>query len=745
MPCRAVPLPDRRTSYARWTMDDERSQEDGRDADGDGDGDAAADPTPVRRRGTIACRRCRRLRTKCVHDGGAAPCEMCRLAGAQVSAQCAFPRRGERDFDRQFRRRPVLVDDVRFVKPETPSTAAADYHVAGGQAVHAAGAHRGKLLDPGAMQPGSSLQLSSTAALLENPLPPPEEIVEGCRIFVTSYFQLGFIPKAVFLEGLVRQPSSVSKFLLATILSISARFTPSLIRRYGSAAGATDYFLEVSKSMVPEEMYQPSLERIQAFFLLAIARWGNGDRDRSNMDMGVAVRMAGLRKLHCEESYAVDKTSSAEDVVQSESARRVFWMIQSQENLHSGYLTPSPFPLEDVTTLLPCDEGDFAFGVIPAERAAVAGTPPALANPALVSSPTRCLFATLIQAHGLWGKVSRRACRTDYVVNRAPPWDANSEFHRATTELREWEESLPAKHEFSVWNLRGWKSESLHLAYLSVTMVLRLSNIVTRRIYLDDMLLTLTNESPGQPLEPSTPTMANVNDQRGQTYPKPLSSTTRSYGVAPPGFWHKMSEELFSNVWELHEQVDAYFSMRTPDEGFPQILVFCVYMCGSLASYLWRYPALCPKLAQSAELMAQRSLEVLSELHAAWPTSSKWQMGLQQITNPLHVREQGAIARQKSNRAATKVPTQLRPTSMPVPVNNFQPMTAPVDHRPTVPEGMLGELVNVLPNGNSNLVRLGNMQMNALPNELFDAELNAFLQGDFHYNLVDGWQYDPMG
>ncbi|KAK7419514.1 hypothetical protein QQX98_003283 [Neonectria punicea] len=713
------------------------------------DGDAPPAPGPVKRRGTVACRRCRRLRSKCIHQQNAPPCDGCHLAGPQAAAECSFPRRGERDVDRQFRRRPAPTGDPR-TGPEYPSEGPPPGSNVTGGGSGGPGTWSSPPGSTGQLSPetagGSPTQaLAHTASVnKENMLPPPEEVVEGCHIFVTSYFQLGFIPKAVFLENLRVNPSSVSKFLLACILSISARFTPSLVARYGSARRATDHFLEVSRSMVPAEMYSPSLERIQAFFLLAISQWGNGDRDRSSMDMGVAVRMAALLKLHCEESYALENNCPADQVVRSESARRVFWMIQSQENLHSGYKTPAPFPLEDITTLLPCDEGDFAFGAIPTERAAEAGTPPALANPNLVFTPRRCLFATLIQAHGLWGRVARKACRNDYAINKAPPWDSTSEYQRTVTELRHWEETLPPKHSFSVWNLRGWKSESLHLAYLSVTMVLRLSNIVTRRVYLQDMLSTLTNEPMDQPLEPSTPTMANANEQSTPSHPTPTSTPRENYGSAPKGFWSQASNELFRNLWDLHEQIDAYFSMKSSSEGFPQILVFCVYMCGSLSSFLWRYSALCPLLGERAERMAQRSLEVLSELHAAWPTSSKWQKGLQQIATPLtglsptEERSAATPAQPMDNRVPVLEAANVQLGQHPNMSTAYQTPRG-MEQRPTVPEGMWGELINVLPHGNSHLARLGSMQMNPMPNELFDAELAAFLQGDFHYDLLDGW------
>lgn len=66
-----------------------------------------------------------------------------------------------------------------------------------------------------------------------------------------------------------------------------------------------------------------------------------------------------------------------------------------------------------------------------------------------------------------------------------------------------------------------------------------------------------------------------------------------------------------------------------------------------------------------------------------------------------------------------------------------------VEQRVAMAGGILGELINVLPNGNRNLVRLSGMRMNAVSNELFDAELDSYLQGDFQYDLLDCWNYGP--
>lgn len=363
-------------------------------------------------------------------------------------------------------------------------------------------------------------------------------------------------------------------------------------------------------------------------------------------------------------------------------------MIQSQENLHSGFSTPAPFPLEDVTALLPSSESDFAFGIVPSSRASLPGTRSAMLEPKSVFVADRSLFASLIQAHSLWGRVARRAHKpeTTHANGMLPPWNDESEFKILVGALNEWEAKLPPRHRWSVWNLRGWKAESLDLAYLAVVMVLRMSNIVARRIYLDDIITALTSED------------SPANGAAGET-------------TASKDFWLALSHQLFANVLELYEQIDAYFAMRAKDEG-AAILVFCVYICGSLSSYLRNYPQLCTHLASEAAQMAVRCLEILSELQHAWPTAIRWQQGLRQVATP-----------QASNG------TVVSPTSV---IDGHTPYSTLDDEDHNASALASGA---VLARGSNDSLAPGDVFMN----DPFNADLDSFLQGDLPFGLFDGW------
>lgn len=167
-------------------------------------------------------------------------------------------------------------------------------------------------------------------------------------------------------------------------------------------------------------------------------------------------------------------------------------MLHSQDNLHSGPLSPVSLSAGDITTLLPCNEEDFAYGREPRSRAALEGTPPAMDNPKLIRDPNRSLFATLMQVHHWWGIVGRRAVR----YSKSPrPWDPASEFSQTARKLKEWEHDLPHEHVWSTFLLKGYKAESQELAYLCVTMMTRLSNIVLRRPYLIESVFPIFSPS----------------------------------------------------------------------------------------------------------------------------------------------------------------------------------------------------------------------------------------------------------
>jgi hypothetical protein len=293
----------------------------------------------------------------------------------------------------------------------------------------------------------------------------------------------------------------------------------------------------------------------------------------------------------------------------------------------------------------------------------------------------------LIRTHNLWGSVTRRACRNGagLAEPELEPWKADSEYARLTLSLWQWSQELPKRHTWFVWNLRGYKAEGLNLAYISSVMSLQLSNIVVRRVHLEEILASLLSES------------------------------------AQTKFWEDMSYELFSNVFILYEQIDAFFSHRSSKEGFPAMIVFCVYIAGSLSTYLWKYPQLCPKLAEKTEAILNRCLDILETLQHAWPTAQRWAQSLRVVAIPSVTTQEQFFGladgiEQPSNEIALDL--RLQQTSQ-----NYSGNLE-----------MLSDLATRINQGTDDQELLADMSVEPIDN--FEAELTAFLRGEVNLGIT---------
>lgn len=92
-------------------------------------------------------------------------------------------------------------------------------------------------------------------------------------------------------------------------------------------------------------------------------------------------------------------------------------------------------------------------------------------------------------------------------------------------------------------------------------------------------------------------------------------------------FWSNMSLELFKNVKLLHEQIETQFMERAPDDSLgAQMALFCVFSCGHMATYLCKYPNICPDptITRDGPVMLQRATTILTEASQVWPLAARW-------------------------------------------------------------------------------------------------------------------------
>ncbi|KAI3527351.1 hypothetical protein CSPX01_17038 [Colletotrichum filicis] len=485
---------------------------------------------PIKRRSPIACRRCRRMRSKCVHEKGQPPCKSCAEAGIPAS-ECIFPQRGQPDLDREYRHPRLRAEKAAKREADKARRSASDAQVPRGPGA------------PALRKPADEWEL----------LPPLPEIIDAVHGFTRKYFQLGFIPKELFPRQLQQDHRSVSVFLVLGILSVSARFSPALAQRYHGEMEAVDFFMERASSLALNELYQePTLERCQAFYLLSLAQQGGGMRNKSYINIGIATRMAVLMHLHREEFYKM-KNPTREMIIRAESARRTL------DNLHCGALSPVSLAANDITALLPSNEEDFAYGREPLSRAARGHA--ASSREPFIDPPTISIIVRESDASTLLLGESRSS---------------------------------------SVGNDEERQSlGSDERAYLGVTMITKLCNIVLRRAYLENII-------------------------------KPDEKDMQRRA-----FFANMSDDLFRNVRELYEQIDAQFSVRSSEEGVgAQMASFCVYSCGLFSTYLVKYRNICSdkNIVAQAPNMLQRCMSILIESKQTWPLASRWLESLERFS-----------------------------------------------------------------------------------------------------------------
>ncbi|GAV99568.1 n-carbamoylsarcosine amidase [Lentinula edodes] len=480
----------------------------------------------------------------------------------------------------------------------------------------------------------------------EDLLPPQDGLVDACEWFFTTYFQLGFLHKPTFMHTLITAPQSISTFLLLSMLSISARFSPRLIERYGSGAAAADVFARQAQKLAGEELAgAATLDRAQAFFLCSIWNWGSGYRDRSWIYLGVAARMASILKLSQESSYNLGPDASVEAVISAEVSRRTWWVIFMSDNLlSSGCGRPVAFDLDQVTIPLPLDEDYFSFGyqgpatVLPGTNAEARPrslhqapfnapqidpqlqsqshppSPGSPANPNLNEPCERSLYGNLITIAEIWARVARSALvRSQPPGTPAPPsanlapWHPESDYI-IIKELEAWEASLGPRQTWSMSNLLAYQSKNLDMGFRGIFLFMHLAHIVMRRSYLPMLAHDVQN---GQ----SSSIRTAFND--GQSQPPPAH------------FWETMVHDMFAHAFKAIELVKSWVPTRPFSRGCTPMMGFSLFMAGSVLAYLRKWKWLCLSLYPYTEAAIQNALDMIADIAVIWPQmGSQWHTAL---------------------------------------------------------------------------------------------------------------------
>ena len=125
------------------------------------------------------------------------------------------------------------------------------------------------------------------------------------------------------------------------------------------------------------------------------------------------------------------------------------------DNLRPEPNSPASLLASDITTLLPCSEGDFADRREPSYRTALDDAPRTTESPGPIPDPGRSLFASLVKIRHYWGIIARGAMSSKMDLH---PWEPQSDFAKMVSQLKWWEHGLSAEHTWNPASLRSYRS-----------------------------------------------------------------------------------------------------------------------------------------------------------------------------------------------------------------------------------------------------------------------------------------------
>ena len=502
-------------------------------------------------RGNIACLRCRRSKVRCENDRGTRSCDYCIKAGIECiygEAQPSIPRGpGQR-------------------KPDALSPTSAEQD----------GSETKKLRKDDDLL-GTEIDRGTAYAqeVLSHDYLSPHMWDEILGIYKVHYStELPFLHLPSLKEGLDRGlkerkfTSPKVNLVLLGVLALTARFHNNLSRyvtasylvsnlqanqvRKGpldkSTAASEVYADALTTALGPLKvaMSVPSVERVQAFLMLALYEWSKAEEGgfAAWMYLGNAIRMAQAMRLGFGDKPTAGRanppwprTSSAEGsppsleqiAVEKEVRRRtMFSCLILDRMLSHGQGREFMIRSEDLEIQLPCTEVDFDLSKIPYTG---------FLNPAKgdIHRPNNddSVLSRFIRLVHIWGKISQYSFAGGRLTEgQNPPWQEGTVFRTLREELHDFYAELPEAFQMSRQNYYGHDNHHATSAYVSFHMLGCLCQIMLHREYIP--FIPIRCSGPVGPLDPPT-------------FPPE---------IVPTGFWEDSAELVFKAAGQIVELID---------------------------------------------------------------------------------------------------------------------------------------------------------------------------------------------
>lgn len=315
------------------------------------------------------------------------------------------------------------------------------------------------------------MPLSSTEARL-----PGRRALARCwDIFFERHFASDFC--SFFYKPDLEDPETQQPFLTAAVVCLCSRYlTPKEAKEdFGLSSGADvcNRFSPIVRNMAKASSDEPTVRNIQANLILAMSEFLDNAGSRHWMYGGIAIRMAQIMRLH--KDY-----HQAHSLKEQEIRRRTFWACLLFDNLLAYFLS-KPLSLTIISVALPGTDASIAF------REASRGLN--LDNLIYFSGfPSEIgIIPYFIKTVSLWSQIVDFNVFNRRFVEKEPPTDHTSFFHKRHQDLRDWISALSPGLHWSWDNYRSHSSLGQGREFIAMNFLMHSSFCVAHQLYLPQL------------------------------------------------------------------------------------------------------------------------------------------------------------------------------------------------------------------------------------------------------------------
>ncbi|KAL7799799.1 hypothetical protein V8C37DRAFT_92584 [Trichoderma ceciliae] len=544
-------------------------------------------------RTTIACMRCRKAKTKCIHDGSP-PCQSCIKEGsANIVNTCVLT-------GPILKRKKLLASRETGGGHKTPTGISASRNSSiESQAVSVVRTQRRASCSPYRQRETSSQ---------ETPNRPQREfihrVVKAANAFVVQFPELNFLHIPSFLNKLKDLEGSPADILGQNDAQNDGAYHGSKLR--GLCFALLALCGPWLKDEYPREEYAssarssisagdaPDIFTVQTLLVLAMYEWGRGSTYRAWADSGMAIRSVQLLS-------ATPKPRDATEL-QGEIQNRTFWACFVMDRLvFCGKPQPLALPLLSVEAHWPVGQRDYAFGHISSLTYPKTGRG-ATMNHTQFDDLDRVYFL-LVQGYDIWSKIlqwiaggGRRRPPSARQQTEAP-WADGSTWRSLYDELQGWRGQHGTSIRFPDTAVEVHVSLGQAHGFAYLNLIYHLCRLFLGREYIP-FLPTPTSE-PSGPADP------------------PLLTQE-----APSGWWEDRAHELFSSsahITHLLRRLDAAdASFSTPFSGF------CAFSAATMNVYVLYFPRMNLGRSPNAAADVDADRDYFDRFCTHWPIGARW-------------------------------------------------------------------------------------------------------------------------